>query len=146
MSGALLPATKVAERVIDDRARPLVASFAAGVALWNVAWRHGARGLKLERINSLYTPACASPPSIALRPRVAARWSMSGASWPAMAADGCTSFCKELRDGFGVLAPVGRTAANASRFPPRDPVREAGAEGAAVPCLRPRSAAPHVGQ
>jgi hypothetical protein len=49
--------------------------------------------------------------------------------------------------GFGVRASVGRVAANGSRFPPRDPVREAGARAdRARPtpsCASPPSAALH---
>ena len=36
--------------------------------------------LAFERINARFTPACSSPPSVAMRPRVAARSPMSGAS------------------------------------------------------------------
>jgi hypothetical protein len=38
--------------------------------------------LELERINALFAPACSSPPSVALRPPVAAGSPMSGASFP----------------------------------------------------------------
>jgi hypothetical protein len=37
--------------------------------------------LKLELDNALFVPARSSPPFVALRPLVAARSSMSGASW-----------------------------------------------------------------
>jgi hypothetical protein len=38
--------------------------------------------------STLFTSACSSPPAVALRPRLAARSPMSGASWPATEADG----------------------------------------------------------
>jgi hypothetical protein len=51
--------------------RAPVASFAAGAMVWNVG---GAIAVARS------TPACSSPPSIALRPRAAARSPMSGAA------------------------------------------------------------------
>ena len=59
-------------------------------ALQSVEWpptRRGSRPFDPVREagartdNALFAPACSSPPSVALRPRVAARSSMSGASW-----------------------------------------------------------------
>ena len=44
---------------------------------------------ELERITALFAPACSSPPSIAPRPRVAARSPMSGASFAAARVDEC---------------------------------------------------------
>ena len=86
----------------------LVASFAAGVR------EAGAR-----TDNALFTPACSSPPSVALRPRVAARSPMSGASLPATRRTSATRNARPVRRavrfskqrgraGFGVRASVGR--------------------------------------
>jgi len=88
----------------------LVASFAAGVAQWSVGGRHdgcsqgkcanalprsrgrqtgqgSCRSIRAQRCakldrerTAIFTPVCLSPPAVALRPRVAARSSMSGAS------------------------------------------------------------------
>ena len=84
--------------------------------------------LERERMMPSSHSARSSPPSVGATPAHCGAFAISGASRPAMTADGCTSFCKELRDGFGVRAPVGRVAANGSRFPPFDPIREAGAQ------------------
>ena len=65
----------------------------------------------VSRTDMRSTPPCSSPPSVALRPRVAARSSIGGASWPAPRAASGFSV-----DGFGVRASVGRVAANPSRF------------------------------
>jgi len=43
----------------------------------------------LERMTRLFTPACSSPPSVAMRPRVAARSPMRGASWRGTQAAEC---------------------------------------------------------
>jgi hypothetical protein len=65
MSGASLPAI---EAIIDQRARPRSQRSPRVFASWRSdGWR-------------VFTAACASPPSVALRPRVAARSPMSGAA------------------------------------------------------------------
>jgi hypothetical protein len=75
-----------------------------------------------ERITR-FTPASASPPSVATRPRVAARSAMSGASWRETRADRCgREMLSRCREQCGPPTP----ARNDSRFPPYDPVREAG--------------------
>src|SRR5580658_8094498 len=45
--------------------------------------------LEREVINAVFTPACSSPPSVATRPRVAARSPMRGAPWAATKASVC---------------------------------------------------------
>jgi hypothetical protein len=61
------------------------------------------------RTDSASPPACSSPLSIALRQRVSARSSMSGASWRATLADGCTRETlvqspRAVQSGAGFLA------------------------------------------
>ena len=70
--------------------------------------------------NALFTPACSSPPSIAMRPRVAARSPMSGASWWATGAARCTS------------SQLGAWPPTSPRSAPFDPVRELALERIAL--------------
>jgi hypothetical protein len=82
-------ATKTAaECVIDTRARSPLASFAASVPVWDASGRQrGSRfppfdpfreaGARTD--NAVFTPSGSPPPSVASRPRVAARSPMSGA-------------------------------------------------------------------
>jgi hypothetical protein len=58
----------------------------SGVERW---WALRCARLARERITALFAAACASPPSVALRPRVEARSSMTGASLPAAQAAEC---------------------------------------------------------
>jgi hypothetical protein len=56
--------------------------------------------------DSLLTPACSSPLAVALRPCVAARSPMSGASLSAMKADGSSTSVRVLVDSFAVGVAV----------------------------------------
>jgi hypothetical protein len=111
------------------RRRPLyIHSFERRQTRRGSRFSSGFARLERERMMPSSHSARSSPPSVGATPAHCGAFAISGASRPAMTADGCTSFCKELRDGFGVRAPVGRVAANGSRFPPFDPIREAGAQ------------------
>ena len=110
----------------------LVASSAAGVAVWNVGWALQLTRLELERIAASHRRAHRHP--VALRPRVAARSPMSGASWRATKAAECISSYVgrqviDARARSWARRPPRAlrcgTGANPSRFPPLNPVCEA---------------------
>jgi hypothetical protein len=81
------------------------------------------------RTDDAFSPARSSPPFVALRPYVAARWSMSGASCRRRRRPSADAKRSSSLLGQSPIrrTSVGRTAANGSRFLPVDPVRQAGA-------------------
>jgi hypothetical protein len=71
MSGASLPATEAAACARETLSQSRRSPRAVRCGMWAVRFAR----LELELDYALFAPACASPPSIAMRPRVAARWS-----------------------------------------------------------------------
>jgi hypothetical protein len=101
---------RVPGRVVSPRA------FRCGMG------RYGAR-LMIEQITGLNRskPACSAPPSVAMRPRVAARSPMSGVSWWGMGRTGADAKRSSSRLGGCGSADTtlfgGRVTANGSRAP-----------------------------
>jgi hypothetical protein len=123
---------------MDGGAPPWPRSFAAGVAVWIVGGRYGARGWRSNRLP--LSSHCRAPRRLPLRWPARcgafddARRGVAGNGPPRADAKRSSSLrrqCDSRRgvvgDGFVPTLFSGRVAANASRFPPLDRVREAGA-------------------
>ena len=91
------------------------------------------------RANGLTQPPCSALPPVAMRPRVAARSPMSGASWPATEAGECTderAYPASHRSprALRVRTLAGATTAVGSRFPPFDHYQQTANMASAAQC------------